>query len=889
MSDGFDLRDYQTEAVESVFRQWDNNIRSTMVVLPTGCHARGQGIRMFDGSVKAVEDIVVGDVLAGPNLAPRRVLRLERGVDEMFDVVPRTGKPWRVNGDHILSFKAHGEEFFCDVSVRTYLWFNPVHTKNRNDGRTDSLIRVGIDGEERVPFDVVVSGTTEEYFGFTVDGDHRYLLDDFTVVHNCGKTVVASSIAERLWERHHTKEDLYSGAILFLAHREELITQTHAKFRKHIPDAKIAIEMADYRAYGQLHRKPEIVIASTSSMLSRYKKYPKDYFGAAFVDECFPAGTLVDGRAIETIKPGETVNSWNHQTNAVEPRKVLRVSKRIPTEMFDVFLRNGQKFRCTGDHPFFVRNIDGKTAYLPARSLTAVFDVMQQDGSWHPISIVMKRAESLDGTFCGACPDKFVYNMEVEHNHNYFVDGYLVHNCHHSVGKSYTEPLAHFNDNLKFLLGLTATPKRHDGKAMGRMFDEVAFKMTLLQAIDKGWILEPRIERISVAEMNLQNVSVVAGDFSKSSLSKEMSRETVIGKMVSETIIRAAGRQTAIYCVDVDHMRAVEQQLKQRGQTCGMIDGKTPRPVRKSKLRDFRERTIQFLISCGTLTEGWDCPECEVIAMFRPTQSCSLYEQIVGRGLRPLFPPMEDTPELRRAAIAASEKPFCIVLDFVGNSRHKLANIGDILGGTFDDEVKRLAMDLARHETGPIDMRELLKKAEQILDEQRAKRFQKGTGRDKLTRALWQLNPHPYDVLGLDKEHAESAVSREDAYGRAPIEAAETLERYKLKPHEIQRLTNKQQVLLARVILSRSRRGLCSYAQARLLYRFGYDANLPVVAAAKVLDQVNANGDWWRPDGDGINRRLIEIAEQPENRWLRPYVEEEIQRHEKLNNVLPFV
>jgi superfamily II DNA or RNA helicase len=598
MSDGFDLRDYQQEAVESVFRQWDNGIRSTMVVLPT----------------------------AG------------------------------------------------------------------------------------------------------------------------GKTVVASSIAERLWERHHTKEDLYSGAILFLAHREELITQTHQKFRKHIPDAKIAIEMAEHRAYGQLHRKPEIVIASTASMLSRYKKYPKNFFGAAFIDE-----------------------------------------------------------------------------------------------------------------------------------------------CHHSTGKSYTEPLGYFDDNLQFMLGLTATPKRHDGKAMGRLFDEVAFKMTLLQGIDKGWILEPRMQRINVSEMNLQNVSVVAGDFSKSSLSKEMSRETVIGRMVSETIERGAGRQTAIYCVDVDHMRAVEQQLKQRGQKCAMIDGKTPDSVRKSRLRDFKECAIQFIISCGTLTEGWDCPECEVIAMFRPTQSENLYEQIVGRVLRPLTPPTEPTPELRRAAIAACSKPYGIVLDFVGNSRHKLANIGDILGGTFDDEVKRLAMDLARHETGPIDMRELLKKAEQILDEQRAKRFQKGTGRDKLTRALWQLNPHPYDVLGLDKEHAESAVSRDDAYGRAPIEAAETLERYKLKPHEIQRLTNKQQVLLARVILSRSRRGLCSYAQARLLYRFGYDANLPVVAAAKVLDQVNANGDWWRPDADGINRRLVEIAEQPENRWLRPYVDEEIQRHEKLNNVLPFV
>jgi superfamily II DNA or RNA helicase len=703
----------------------------------------------------------------------------------------------------------------------------------------------------------------------------------------CGKTVVASSIAERLWERHHTKEDLYSGAILFLAHREELIMQTHEKFRKHIPDAKIAIEMADYRAYGQLHRKPEIVIASTSSMLSRYKKYPKDYFGAAFVDECFPAGTLVDDRPIESIKRGDIVNSWNHETNTVEQRKVLRVSKRIPTEVYELFLRSGQKFVCTGEHPFWVRAPDGKTAYLPARSLSPVMDVMKADGTWHPISIAMKVAESLDGKFCGRVPDKFVYNLEVEHNHNYFVDEYLVHNCHHSVGKSYTEPLSHFNDNLQCVLGLTATPKRHDGKAMGRIFDDVAFKMTLLQGIDRGWILEPRFARINVNEMDLNNVSIVAGDFSKSSLSKEMSRDSVLGRMVSETIERAAGRQTAIYCVDVDHMRAVEAALKGCLQTCCMIDGKTPGPVRKSRLRDFRERAVQFIISCGTLTEGWDCPECEVIAMFRPTQSESLYEQIVGRGLRPLFPPGESTPELRRAAIAASEKPFCLVLDFVGNSRHKLANLGDILGGSFDDQVKRLAMDLAKLEDGPVDMRELLKKAEAILDEQRAKQFRQGNGREKLTRAIWQLNPHPFDVLGIDREHAESAVSREDAYGRAPIEAAATLELYKLKSHEIKRLTNKQQVLLARVLLTRGKRGLCSYAQARLLYRFGYSANVPTIAASKILAACEAE-TWWRPDADGINPRLQEIADQKENRWLQPFVDEEIERHEKLLSVLPF-
>jgi len=367
-----------------------------------------------------------------------------------------------------------------------------------------------------------------------------------------------------------------------------------------------------------------------------------------------------------------------------------------------------------------------------------------------------------------------------------------------------------------------------------------------------------------------------------------MSRDSVLGRMVYETIERASGRQTAIYCVDVDHMRAVEQELKKHGQKCCMIDGKTPGPVRKSRLRDFREHAVQFVISCGTLTEGWDCPECEVIAMFRPTQSQSLYEQIIGRGLRPIEPPRELTPELRRAAIAASRKPYCLVLDFVGNTKHKLANIGDILGGTFDDQVKRLAMDLAKLEPGAVDMRELLKKAEQILDEQRAKKFQRGNGRERLLQALWQLNPHPFDVLGLDRSIAETSVSKEDAYGRVPIEAANTLEQYKLKPHEIKRLTNKEQVMLARVIVARGRRGLCSYAQARLLYRFGYDANVNTRVAGMMLDRVKVNDEWWRPDCDGINPRLQEIASQRENRWLQPFVDEEIARHQKLSPVLPF-
>lgn len=540
-----------------------------------------------------------------------------------------------------------------------------------------------------------------------------------------GKTVVSSSVAETLWEWHHTREIDYSGAILFLAPREELILQTRDKFVRQIPDARIAIEMGDeHKAHRQLFRKPEIVLATTASMLSRYKHYPADYFGAAFLDE-----------------------------------------------------------------------------------------------------------------------------------------------CHHSTGKSYTEPLEYFSDSIQYILGMTATPKRHDGKAMGRVFDHCSYSMLLPQAVDLGWICEPRVERIPVRELRLQNVNNVAGDFAQGALSKELCREPVLRAMTEATIRLSAGRQTAIYCVDIAHMQAVERELARHGQRSVLIDGKTPKLIRRSRLKAFADYDVQFIVSCGTLTTGWDCPACEVIAMFRPTQSLTLYEQIVGRALRPLNPPNQETPEARRQGIAQSAKPFALILDFVGNSRHKLANIGDILGGSFDEEVRRLAMDLAKQASGPIDMSALLKQAEAALEARRAAQYDRSNVETKLKDAIWRLNPHPFEVLGLNKDRVEEAVEKNDAYGASLERARKTLEDYQLRQHEWQRLTNKEVVYLARVLVARTGRRYASFAQSRLLWRLGYTANVTLAAASAILDRCSGCG-WIRPHEEGWNPRYDEIRARDEFAYM---------------------
>lgn len=72
----------------------------------SGCHAIDTDIMMFDGTLKKVQDVKVGDQLMGDDSTARNVLRLCRGFSDMYKIVPSKGESFVVNGDHVLSLKA---------------------------------------------------------------------------------------------------------------------------------------------------------------------------------------------------------------------------------------------------------------------------------------------------------------------------------------------------------------------------------------------------------------------------------------------------------------------------------------------------------------------------------------------------------------------------------------------------------------------------------------------------------------------------------------------------------------------------------------------------------------------------------------------------------------
>jgi replicative DNA helicase len=117
---------FETNIVKTGIERLDDNLTllcSTVNGLlgQPGCHAKGSEILMYDGRIKKVEDIVVGDKLMGPDSQPREVLKLQRGRDKMIKIIPIKGEPFVINEHHILNLKpsiaTNNKAFECNLNI----------------------------------------------------------------------------------------------------------------------------------------------------------------------------------------------------------------------------------------------------------------------------------------------------------------------------------------------------------------------------------------------------------------------------------------------------------------------------------------------------------------------------------------------------------------------------------------------------------------------------------------------------------------------------------------------------------------------------------------------------------------------------------------------------
>lgn len=148
-----------------------------------GCHAKDTPIVMADGTRKMVQDVKVGDKLMGVNGQTRVVESLIRGNDKLFKVNQSRAESYVVNEGHVLSLIYIGRETYKDIEYGMTVNITVHDFMNLNEEMKSKFNGYKEDGT--LSNITITEDEVGDFYGFELDGDRLYLMDDGTVTHNC--------------------------------------------------------------------------------------------------------------------------------------------------------------------------------------------------------------------------------------------------------------------------------------------------------------------------------------------------------------------------------------------------------------------------------------------------------------------------------------------------------------------------------------------------------------------------------------------------------------------------------------------------------------------------------------------------------------------------------
>ena len=218
------------------------------------------------------------------------------------------------------------------------------------------------------------------------------------------------------------------------------------------------------------------------------------------------------------------------------------------------------------------------------------------------------------------------------------------------------------NPNL-CILGLTATPYRmglgwiyqyHNQKKIqrtdeGRFFKRCIYELSIRFMINNGFLTQPIKIDSPVACYDFTSLKLERGKFVHAQIEEVLKDQKRITPLIINNIIEMSQERAGvmIFTSSVNHAIEIMQCLP--AYISALVTGETPGQEREDIIAAFKNQKLKFLVNVSVLTTGFDAPHVDVIAILRPTESVSLYQQIVGRGLR-LSPGKTD----------------CLILDFTG-------------------------------------------------------------------------------------------------------------------------------------------------------------------------------------------------------------------------------
>lgn len=232
-----------------------------------------------------------------------------------------------------------------------------------------------------------------------------------------------------------------------------------------------------------------------------------------------------------------------------------------------------------------------------------------------------------------------------------YFDYLVIDEFHHAVNGQYQKIVNYFKP--QFMLGLTATPERMDGRNIYELCDyNVPYEISLKEAINKGLLVPFHYYGI-YDETDYSSLHLVKGRYDEKELN-----ETYIGNVRRYDLIykyyRKYPSERALgFCCSRQHAEEMAREFCRRGTAAVAVysnaDGAFSED-REKAIEKLKNREIKVIFSVDMFNEGVDIASLDMVMFLRPTQSPVVFLQQLGRGLR-----------------TSRGKEYLNVLDFIGN------------------------------------------------------------------------------------------------------------------------------------------------------------------------------------------------------------------------------
>jgi len=232
------------------------------------CLGYNTKVLMYNGSIKKVQDIVQDDMLMGDDLTPRKVIKASRGKGELYRITNEdTGFSFVCNKDHILTIGLSNStiDVPLDTYMQSYSYYKHFKYINLQESSLNSRQNIQYTYSN---FSVRKEKDTGDYFGFVINGNHRFLLDDLTVTHN---TVAMLGLISQIKQ-----------PTLIIVHEHRLASQWSTEIKKRL---KGSYTLGEYN--GDQKKDGSVIVGIINTLYNVYTETPNFFekFGMVIIDE----------------------------------------------------------------------------------------------------------------------------------------------------------------------------------------------------------------------------------------------------------------------------------------------------------------------------------------------------------------------------------------------------------------------------------------------------------------------------------------------------------------------------------------------------------------------------------------------------------------------------